>query len=91
MSAKIKGRYPYTGLRFYGADKTIITEYSWEIDGEWTPQQEVPLGQQIVGLRCDTESSSTYVLNLSFLLGIAGRKYKSGEIRFPAMEIFPLF
>ena len=36
VSAKIKGRYPYTGLRFYGADKTIITEYSWDVDGEWT-------------------------------------------------------
>ena len=31
------------------------------------------------------------MLNLSFLLGVAGRKYKTGELRFPAMDTFPLF
>ena len=43
VSVKIKGRYPYTGLRFLGENEQLITEYSWD-DGKWTSPQEIPLG-----------------------------------------------
>ena len=84
-------RYPYTGLRLYDQKEFAFVDLSWNDEGEWTKLQEIPLGQQIIGFRCDTESSDTYLLNLSFLLGVAGRKYGSGELRFPPMDLFPSF
>ena len=41
----LKGRYPYTGIRFMDESYDIITEYSWDNGDTWTDPQEIPLGQ----------------------------------------------
>ena len=91
VSMRIKNKYPYTGLRLYDQANNIIVDESWEDVGEWTELREIPLGQHIIGFICDTDSSSFYLLNMSFILGVKGRKYTSGELRFPEMETFPTF
>ena len=83
------GRY-YHGIRLSDAKNKIIAENIWydEDWGEWTPLQEVPEGEQIIGLVCDSASSNE-LLHLTFLLGRKGKAEVSGEMYFPPIFIYP--
>ena len=79
----------YSGIRFYNENQETIVDYSWTTEGEWTPLQEIPADQQIIGLKCNTESSPDYLYHLSFILGKKGEAKIAGELRFPVMNVYP--
>ena len=81
----------YTGLRLYDPDEASIVDVTFYSDGDWYPLQEIPVGMLIIGLKCDSSSSSSYLLGLSLLLGYTGRAEVAAELFFPAMYSYPSY
>ena len=81
----------YKGLHFLDEDFGTIAQVKWDskVAGEWLSPQEVPIGQQIVGFKCNT-SSSDKVLRLAFVLGDVGHDDVADELNFQSVtDIFP--
>ena len=96
VSMRMKNSATYTGLRIYwerGRTALAIDEEVWsdEDEGAWTAPQQVPDGQVIIGYRCDTVSSPSFIRQLSFVLGVEGQPEIAGEIRFPSLATYPSF
>ena len=83
----------YTGIAFYDVDEVLIYNGSgvWTLEDssndKWTPIEEIPEGQRIIGLKATT--SGKFIANISFILGTIGNRDIAGEIQFPKLESFP--
>ena len=79
----------YTGLELVDSSGGTIVEDHWfDIDSsndKWTEEQQIPSGQHIIGLKCDTLGYEQGINQLSFLLGEVGQPGIVGELRFPPM------
>ena len=81
----------YDGLKLLGPDKETIFDVIWSYSGSWSSLYEVPVGTQIVGIKCDTTTHEHLIRRFSFQLGLIGEPKLAGEIRFPIMETYPSF
>ena len=82
----------YDGLRFFDDSKNMINNVEWADDykeSRWTPMQDIPIGQHIVGFKCNIEGDSLHYLTL--LLGIKGKAEITNKLYFPALEMYPSF
>ena len=64
----------FRGIRLYDADQELIVDEDWreyELGGDekWTQLQEIPDGQQIIGVQADDSNSVNTLIALSFMLG----------------------
>ena len=75
--------FNYYGIRLLTERKKTVLEISfWDFKyAEWTSLQEIPADQNIIGLKCNTESQ--FIFHLSFLLSKIGDTQPIGELNFP--------
>ena len=85
----------YTGLWLIDdTGETIVKDVWFDVGSDldiWMPQQEIPIGQHIIGLKCDTLGHEHGINHLSFLLGNQDHVCVVGDLRFPAMEVYPTY
>ena len=81
----------YSGIKLLGPDKETIFDVIWSYSGSWSGLYEVPVGTQIVGVKCDTTADANLIRRFSFQLGLIGEPELAGELRFPIMETYPSF
>ena len=90
VSMRMPNNVLYHGLRLYDESLSTIVDSTWvnNEDAEWTSLLEIPKGSRIIGLKCDTDSYDTYLINLSFLTGESGQIGSTGELKFPQLDAF---
>ena len=73
VSFQISDGVRYESLRFYNGEMETILDFSWDDKygngavGVWTPPQEIPEGQRIIGLKADTFNTLRF-RGFSFML-----------------------
>ena len=60
-------------------------------DDHWWPTQEIPIGQHIIGYKCEPYGYEHGLNHFSFLLGKIGEPGIVGELKFPVYQVYPNF
>ena len=60
-------------------------------DDHWWPTQEIPIGQHIIGYKCEPYGYEHGLNHFSFLLGKIGEPGIVGELKFPDYQVYPNF
>ena len=90
VSMGIRGGLKLAGLMLLNEELDILAYEHWyKLNSlgaslEWTPLQEIPPGQRIIGVKCyEGSKSSGAIFHLSFLLGLNEGNRVIGQIDFP--------